>query len=123
MGWINTLLGSSDFVNKVTDAAINTGDKLVYTDEEKTEAHKKVLDWYLEYLKVTNPQNIARRLIALSVTLLWCIFLIIAVTMEILGFHSDSKFIFETIKDNINQPFSIVLAFYFATHALRALKK
>ncbi len=64
MGWWNVLTNSSDTVNKVTDAVINTGDKLFYTDEEKEEMKVEYAKNLPNLLKAYEPFKIAQRVLA-----------------------------------------------------------
>lgn len=119
-GW---LFGESSSAKKTVDAVINTGDALFYTDEEKAEDSKIYRDWYLKYLEATQPQNIARRLIALVVTGLWALFVFLGVFAQAIGQTETAEYIFKTVDETVNQPFSIIIAFYFLKHAVNAFKK
>ena len=66
MGWLKSLFS----MPSVIDAAIRTGDALVYTDEERKQ-------FVLESAKVLGPQTLARRYLALSVAGLWVVFSLI----------------------------------------------
>lgn len=104
--WLGKVLGSS----KVIDAAIRTGDALVETDEE----HKS---WMLDYIKITG--NIARRFIALIVVAVWAIAVILMFIFNQMfpDWYIEAKKIMD---DNINDPFLVVLGFYFLKHAVSA---
>lgn len=122
MGWFSWLTGSSDTANKVVDSAVSGLDVMFFTDEEKSQASQKVLDWKLKYLKATAPQNVARRAIAIMVVALWMFLILLGVGMEMLGAHGISKFIFDTLTENVNTPFGIIIGFYFAAHVVRGFK-
>jgi len=64
MGWWRVLTDSSDTVGKVTDAVINTGDKLFYTDEEKAEMKNVYAESLPTILKSYEPFKIAQRVLA-----------------------------------------------------------
>ena len=51
-------------VPKAVDAIINTGNALVFTDEERKE-------WALRAWKVTGPQTIARRYLTFIIAGIW----------------------------------------------------
>jgi len=110
-------------VNNVIDKVSAGVDKAIFTDEEKSDAQKKVLDWTLEYVKATQYQSIARRIIALIVTSLWCLLIIVGVIAK--AWHGDdlAKYVFNVISENVNEPFSIILAFYFLAHVVKGLGK
>ena len=65
------IFGSPENTTKVVDGAFHGLDKLFYTDEEKADTAKEVRSWFLKYLEASQPQNLARRFIAITVTLLW----------------------------------------------------
>ncbi len=69
------MFGTDKALAKVVDNASNAIDKLFYTEEEEAEAKAQaaseartmIIDW----MKSTQGQNLARRLIALSITGVW----------------------------------------------------
>jgi hypothetical protein len=87
MGILGQLFGSE----KVMDAAIGGitkgFDALVYTDEEKagdaakerSEARSMIVDW----IKNSQGQNIARRLIALIITIVWLLMYIVSAGLDV----------------------------------------
>lgn len=60
MGWLKSLFS----MPKIITAAINSGDALVFTDEERKA-------WVIESAKVLGPQTLARRYLALIVAAIW----------------------------------------------------
>ena len=110
MGVLSKIFGSK----KTTNAIVSTIDNAWFTDQEKSK-------YLLEYLAATQPQNMARRLIAFIVVALWALLVLIAVMVYKLdaGF---SGFVFSTLHENVNTPFSIIIGFYFAAHLARAWK-
>ena len=117
------LTSPGDNVKTVVDSAMDIVDKVFYTKEEKAENRQKVMDYYLEYQRITSPQNRARRIIAFTVTGLFTLLLLTGVIANGLGSIEFAKYIFETIDINVRKPFEYVLIFYFGVHLLRALKK
>ena len=117
-GW---LMGGAKSAEKMVDAVINTGDKLVYTDEERAEARAKTREWFLQYLKATQPQNVSRRLIAVIVTGLWAL-LVLAASIAHFIDPKAGQFLFDVLEQNVNTPFLVILSFYFAAHVMRASK-
>jgi hypothetical protein len=121
MGLLDKLFGSDKQLDKLTSGAVNGLDKIFFTKEEKAEANQKLSDWYLKYLEATQPQNLARRLIAIVVVSLWAFLIFFGVLM----WKFDvgwSTFIFSTLNNIVNNPFMIIIGFYFLTHAVRAYK-
>ncbi len=115
------LFGNSDSANKVVDGVSSGLDMMFFTDEEKSIASQKVLDFKIEYAKATQNQSVARRIIAFIVCGIWGFLNISAVAMYFIS-ETSSKFIFEVIKENINTPFMIIVGFYFAAHIVGKLK-
>ena len=122
MGVLDKLFGSDKQLDKLTTGAVNGLDKMFFTQEEKSEASQKLSEWYLRYLEATAPQGLARRFIAVVVVLLWCALIIAGVTIRWWSYEA-SDFIFKVLEEIIMTPFSIILGFYFLTHAVRAYKK
>jgi hypothetical protein len=92
---------------------------MFFTKEEKAEANQKLSEWYLKYLGATQPQNLARRLIAMVVVALWALLILLGVLL----FRLDpgwSAFVFSTLDNIVNAPFLMIMGFYFLTHAVRA---
>ena len=117
-GW---LTGSN--AESLIEGAKKGLDKAFYTDEEKADADKGLLDWTLNYLKATMPQAVTRRIITVCVTGLWVLLIIVIVVAGYFdrGEGSFSGFVFEVLKQLVTQPFSIILGFYFLTQTVRAL--
>lgn len=71
-GWIGkgvkALFSSSETTEKLVDAAIKTGDALVFTDEERSDASMLLLKLRIEYAQATTGSRLARRLLSLMVT-------------------------------------------------------
>ena len=105
---LGAIFGSGDN----TKAIISGIDKAWFTDQEKSE-------YLLKYLAATQPQNMARRLIAFIVVMLWALLILIAALAQ--PWMPDwTAAIFEILEDVVNTPFSIIIGFYFAAHLARA---
>lgn len=124
-GFLGKLFGTEKALSGIVDGVTNGLDKLVYTDEEKandaakdrTEARQMVVQW----MTATQGQNLARRLIALSITGVW---LFQYVAAQAFGFIS----VWSSIPDKwvesakamtsgaaeMNSAVMLILAFYFA---------
>jgi hypothetical protein len=74
-GFIKRMMGSQSAVDKAIDGLYNGLDKLVYTGEEKAEdqrmATQQAREMALKWMDATQGQNIARRFLAMSLTMLW----------------------------------------------------
>lgn len=113
------IFGSSKNTETIVDGAVNGLDKMFFTDEEKSEASAKMAEWYLRYLAATEPQNLARRLIALVIVILWALLIILGVVAYWID-ETFSLFVFDVLRDIVMNPFLTVLGFYFAAHVVRA---
>lgn len=122
MNWLASLFGGGKTTDKIVDGVLNGVDALVYTDEEKAVANQKILDFKLEWMKATQGQNIARRLIAVGVTALWVLCGLIILASQALGFSEFAKFVLTYLRDVVANPFMIVLTFYFAAHIMSKKK-
>ena len=118
----NWLFGNSNSASKVVDGVVNGLDALIFTDEEKSIASQKVLDFKIEYAKHTQNQSIARRVIAFIVSGLWGALNLFAVGLHFFSVPG-SEFVFKVISENINTPFMIIVGFYFAAHVVGKLGK
>ena len=107
----------------IIDGAKKGLDKAFYTDEEKADADKGLLDWTLTYLKATMPQAVTRRIIAIGVVVIWALLILILVIAGYFdrGDGSYSMFVFDVFREVVLQPFNIILGFYFLTQTVRAL--
>jgi len=124
MGFINLisagfswLTGNSNSANKAVDAVINSGDALVFTDEEKDNSNHKKLDFIIRHAEATQSQSVSRRVLTVSIAFL---FITLSVVVVVAGYFdrsigSYSTFVFDFMKEVVLQPFSILLVFYFVT--------
>jgi len=113
------IFGTAEHTKTVLDASVAGIDKLFYTDEEKADNASRFAEWYLHYLAATNPQNLARRLIALVVVMLWGFLILFGVVMWKVD-PAYSAFVFSTLDNIVNVPFMIIIGFYFAAQVGRA---
>ncbi len=122
---VGKIFGTDKAITSVVDGAKNALDKLVYTSEEKADDHAKsvteartmVIDW----LKNTQGQNIARRVIALVITSMWAlnVLLIQALSVAAVWVSEPKQYLAsaEVISKNaqpVTSAMMLVLAFYFA---------
>ncbi len=119
-GAIKSLFGASKTSEKIVDGAISGLDAMFFTKEEKSRAGLKVLDFQLAYAKATSGQNLARRLIAVMITGLFCFLVLFGVGVWWIN-TEYSQFIFDTVKDLVLKPFMIILGFYFLTATVRSV--
>ena len=118
MGWFSKLFDSG-IGEKATDAIINAGDAMFYTEEEKAIAAQKKLDFALKWLEATSSQNLARRYIAVIIVCYFLLF-ITAMSFALVFLPDTGKILYDVCKEFLFYPFSGIMAFYYATHLLRA---
>ncbi len=119
MGILRRIFTRPEDASKVIDGAVKGIDAIFFTAEEKSQANQKLSDWYLKYLSATDGQNLARRFIAMIVVLLWAALVVLGVAVRWFD-EKMSDFVFKVLVDVVMTPFSIVIGFYFLTHAVRA---
>lgn len=125
MSFFGKLFGTEKALTAVVDGVSNGLDALIYTDEEKaeaaaenrTEARKMVVEW----MRTTQGQNLARRLLALSITAVWLLQYMLSQVASIIAVWSDSPERWEQTAMQMmngaaamNSAVMLILAFYFA---------
>ncbi|ARB06265.1 hypothetical protein SppYZU01_28 [Shewanella phage SppYZU01] len=130
MSFWGKLFGTEKALNGIVDGVTNGLDALVYTDEEKaadaaadrSEARKMVVQW----MAATQGQNLARRLIALSITGVWLSMYLLSVLCATVAVFTDTTGVVTAEKINqvgtiakgaamdMNPAVMLILAFYFA---------
>lgn len=130
MSFWGKLFGTEKALNGIVDGVTNGLDALVYTDEEKaadaaadrSEARKMVVQW----MAATQGQNLARRLIALSITGVWLSMYLLSVFCAMVAVFANADGVVTAEKINqvgtiakgaamdMNPAVMLILAFYFA---------
>lgn len=130
MSFWGKLFGSEKALGSIVDGVTNGLDALVYTDEEKaadaasdrSEARKMVVGW----MTATQGQNLARRLIALSITGVWLSMYLISIFCTMIALFTNDSGVVTSDKINqisviakdgaidMNPAVMLILAFYFA---------
>ena len=130
MSFFGKLFGTERALTSIVDGVSNGLDALVYTDEERandaakdrSEARQMVVQW----MASTQGQNLARRLISLSITGIWLGMYLISVLCSMAAVFTDSVGTVTTEKVNaigqiaqeaavdMNPAVMLILAFYFA---------
>lgn len=125
--FLGRVFGTEKALTSIVESVSSGIDALVHTDEEKaqeaaqnrSEARKMVVDW----MQATQGQNLARRLIALSITAIWLLVYVVAVVLGMVAVWFDGP-LAGNIMENSNQafdaadsmsgPIMLILSFYFA---------
>lgn len=126
MSFWGKLFGTDKAVEGIVNSVSNGLDALVYTDEEKAgdarNERAAARGMIIEWMKSTSGQNLARRFIALSLTLMWgVIHGIKTVLASIAPWVTDktekimaSVSALEDATTQLNGAMMLILAFYFA---------
>ena len=122
MSFWGKIFGTEKALTGIVDGVTNGLDALVYTDEEKasdatkerSEARLMVVKW----MESTQGQNLARRLIALSITAVWLLMYLIKSAVAVVSVWVDSPDMWlETAKvvgdsaESMNGAMMLILAF------------
>jgi len=116
------IFGSKKNTETLVDGAVKGMDALFYTDEEKAEGMAKTRDWFLRYLEASQPQNLARRFIAIVVVGMWA-FLVLLAAIAWQWSQDYADYVFSVITDAVLTPFNIIIGFYFLAHLTRQLPR
>lgn len=119
MGVLSSIFGSDKSRDRLVEGAVTGLDKLRFTNEERAEANAQTREWFLRYLEASQPQNLARRFIALIIVGLWAFLILFGVGVYYFDVEY-SQFVFNVLLDIVTNPFLMVMAFYFAAHMIRA---
>ena len=122
---LGRLFGTEKALGSMVSAARDGLDALVYTDEEKagdaaknrTEARQMVVEW----MKSTQGQNLARRMLALSITGVWLLQYVLSQALSVAAIFVqnpekivDAADVMISGAEQMNSPVMLILAFYFA---------
>ena len=119
---IKGFFGSSEGISKTIDAVSSGIDMAVYTPEEKSISHQKMLDWKLKMATALGPQSLSRRVLAFLITGIWAYLLLLMVHLKLLGMTNEADYIYKVLEEIVWTPVSVVVALFFLTHIARANK-
>ena len=113
------IFSAPEIVSKATDAIIATGDALVFTEEEQSKANLKKLDWVLKFHEASKGSNIARRWIAILVTIVFVLIVVITAGCVLVGAETRADQLLALLADTLVLPMSMIFGFYFGTSIIR----
>lgn len=134
MSFWGKIFGTEKALNGVVNGVTKGLDALVYTDEEKaqaaaserSEARKMVVGW----MAATQGQNLARRLIALSITGVWLFMYLLSTLLSMFAVFSENAKQITEVADiaqksasEMNPAVMLILAFYFAAPHMGGIAK
>lgn len=118
MNVLKLLFGSPDAAVKTAGKIASGIDAMVFTDQEKSEHKAKAMEWLGKYMESTQGQNLARRMIAMVVTVQWALMLNVAVILQLLDADKKSDYVFKVMDECVNEAFMLVMIFYFGARML-----
>lgn len=121
-GAIKGFFGSSEGISKTIDAVSSGIDMAVYTSEEKSISHQKILDWKIKMATALGPQSISRRVLAFIIAGIWAYLLLLMVHLKLFGFEAQADYIYKVLTDIVDKPFLVVVGFFFLAHIARSNK-
>jgi len=116
LGW---LFGGTKAADKAISSISNGLDKLVYTQEEKADASREGVKLWIEYQKATQPQNLARRLIALVIVAVWAVTVAAAGILGVTSAFDNpgaglaANFLLDLLFKTIMPSVVVIVSFYF----------
>lgn len=129
------LFGTDRAAESLINNTSNALDKLIYTAEEKAEdiakdrsaARNMIIDW----MSTTSGQNLSRRLIALTITIMWVVSKISTIILSIIPIwhlnhtkeYNQTLQIVADSSSDITSAMMLVLGFYFAAPYMGDLAK
>lgn len=125
------MFGSDAAVEKTIDTVANGLDKLIYTDEERAEAaaqsRSEARTMFIEWVRNSQGQNIARRFLALVIAFTWLSQYFLAQIFSVMAVWSDPEMVprltqsAEVVSQNADAmtgAMMLILGFYFAAPQL-----
>lgn len=123
MGLISRIFGSEKALSATIKGVTNGLDALVYTDEERAtdakEERKQARQMIVGWMEKTQGQNLARRFIAMVVTLIWAVQYVLAMAMDAAAVWITDERLTQSADsiraggESVTGAMMLVLAFYF----------
>lgn len=122
---IGKIFGTDQAAKSLVENVSSGLDKLVYTSEEKAEAHAKDVSearqMVIQWMSATSGQNLARRLLALVITAVWLLQYVSMMGLSVVAVwikdpvnFLESARIIGGYAEKMNGAMMLILAFYFA---------
>lgn len=86
---LSALFGRSETTDSLINAAISTGDKMVFTEEERSDVNLLLVKSKIEFAKASSGSRLARRVLAIAVTFVYLFVFMIACALVIAGGFMD----------------------------------
>jgi len=109
-------------VDNIVNAVIDTGDVLVYTDEERAKAEQLKIDTKLKMLPLFEPFKIAQRYIAFAFTFTFIFSFFIGVSLLFIDDNLLKKFLDLVSVYQLGWIMLSIIAFYFGSTLIPSRK-
>jgi hypothetical protein len=123
LGVFSKLFGSAKTVDTLVDGAVKGIDALVFTEEEKSEAHRETFQLWLKMQEVVSQESsvrsVTRRILAVMIVGTFLFFLISAAVAYPISIDY-AKFLLSLAKELGGLTLAIG-CFYFGVHLIRGL--
>lgn len=119
MSFFKQLFSAPDVVKDTVDAVREAGDKIVFTEEEKSDANQKYLDWLLKFHEASSGSNLSRRLLALMFVGVFLFIILVVVYVILLGQMDVADKLLKLLNDTLVWPVSVIVIFYYGSGYVR----
>lgn len=125
MSLFSWLTGNSKAAETAVDGVVNGIDAMIFTDEERSQANMKALELKIEFARATAGMSISRRIIVVVVAGAWLFLVLLLAALGLwLGKEAEGvKYLFELLRDVVNEPFMIIVGFYFLAQVVGNARK
>ena len=113
MSFLTRLFASPDTVRTATDGLVNGLDKAFFTPEERAEFAASANEAYKEMWLAAVPSALSRRILMCVIAAAWLVMSLTTFFLYIFGDPTAAGFAYTLLRDVVNEPFMIIVAFYF----------
>jgi hypothetical protein len=125
MSIFSRIFGTEQAIKSTIEVIKDAGDALIYTEEEKAQDRSKRLQQIdallVQWMETTTGQNLARRLLAVMITVVWLMMYVISVVVNVISVWTDNQEdwtataqIIGGYAQQMNGAMMLILAFYFS---------
>jgi hypothetical protein len=123
MSFFSRLFSAPDAVSKTVDAVVKTGDMLVFTEEEKSIANQKTLDWLLQFHEASSGSRLAQRYLSIMFSATFLMLVLLAGGFIAFGMKERGADIVALISETLSWPVGAIVAFYYGKSTLATIVK
>lgn len=119
MSFWSRVFATPDAVSDALGMVRDAGDAMVFTEEERSRADLKRLEWTLEFMRASSGSNLARRLIAVMLVFTFLLIVLGIAVCIIAGANDIATRLQDLLVDTLVDPVGIIIAFYFMSGMVR----